>query len=291
MRAPAVVAAVATLLLPAARAAAQADSTRPATDSARRASAADSTQRARPPDTTRPAARDTTLRPAAPAGTAHWELLVGHSYSSARALMQPATLVLEQERGAPLYSVLDAGALLRGSLQPRTWLEMGLRARAGSARPPTQRAYGAMARLFADLDPILVAAGYEYLADGHFVTSQSAATFELTPLGGAPGLGTWLSPALHFRWRPWLGLSWGRGARPYGRLAAEVAAGRVEAGVEATGWLVEGTGVGFVQGDLSVQMVGGLYLTASGETGRAPPAFEPSGRIGVGLGFRLAAPF
>jgi len=267
------VAAAALLLVPA-RAAAQADSTRPPADSARGARV-----------------RDAAAGPAAPAAAHRWELLVGHSYSSARALLQPATLVLEQERDAPLYSVVDAAVLLRGSLQPRAWLEMGLRARAGSARPPAQRAYGAMARLFAHLDPILVAAGYEYLADGHFGVHQSAATLELTPLGGAPGLGTWVSPAVHVRWRPWLGLSWGDGARPYARLAAEAALGRTEAGLEATGWLVKGSGVGFVQGDVSVQLVGGLYLTASGEIGRAPPTFEPCGRVGVGLGFRVAAGF
>ena len=277
MSARVALAAAAVLALAASRAAAQ------AADSTRRPPAADTTRQ--------PAAPDTAAKPQAPEGTPRWELLIGHSYSSARSLTQPATLVLEQERGAPLYSVLDAGALVRTSLQPRAWLELGARARAGSARPPTQRAYGAMTRLFADLDPILLAAGYEYLADGHFVVSQSAATLELTPLGGAPGLGTWVSPALHFRWRPWLGLSWGDGARPYGRLAAEVVAGRVEAGLEATGWLVEGDGVGLVQGDLSLQLVGGLFLTASGEAGRAPPTFEAGGRFGVGLGYRLASTF
>jgi len=75
-----------------------------------------------------------------------WDLLVGHSYSSARALTQPATLVLEKTRGSPLYSVLDVGALLRGSLADRTWLELGARAHAGSARPESQRVFGAVAR-------------------------------------------------------------------------------------------------------------------------------------------------
>jgi len=232
--------------------------------------------------------------PAAPAAAASaaenapgWEVLVGHSYSSARALTQPATFTLEQERGQPLYTVVDAAALLRGSLAPRAWLEMGIRARGGSARPPGERAYGAMARMYGELDPILLAAGYEYLGDGHFDVTQPAATFELTPLGGAPGLGTWVSPALHLRWRPWLGVSWGKGVRPYARLSGECASGRVEAGVETTGWLVHGSGLGFIQGDLSVRLVGGLFATASAEAGRAPPRYEPSGRFGVGLGFRL----
>ncbi len=218
-----------------------------------------------------------------------WDLLVGHSYSSARALTQPATLVLEQEWGAPLYTVLDAGALVRGSLAPRTWLEVGLRARAGSGRPARQRVYGAMARTYAELDPLLVAVGGEYLADGHFDVSQPAATAELTPLGGVSGLGTWVSPGLHLRWRPWLGLSCGGGVRPYARLSAEFASGRAEAGVEGTAWLVEGSGRGFVQGDLSVRLVGGLFATASAESGRPPPRFEPGGRFGLGLGFRLGS--
>jgi len=37
--------------------------------------------------------------------------------------------------------------------------------------------------------------------------------------------------------------------------------------------------------------VGGLFLTASGEAGRAPPTFEAGGRFGVGLGYRLASTF
>ncbi len=227
--------------------------------------------------------------PAAAQEPGRWQVLIGHSYSSARALTQPATFVLEGERGAPLYTVLDAGALVRGALTSRAWLEAGVRARAGSARPPVQRVYGAMARGFAELDPVLVAAGGEYLADGGFDVRQVAATAEVTPLGGAGGLGTWVSPDVHFRWRPWLGVSWGSGTRPYARVSAEYASGRAEAGVEGTAWLVAGSGRAFVQGDLSVRLVGGLYATASGEAGRAPPGFTPSGRFGIGLGFRLDA--
>lgn len=228
-------------------------------------------------------------RAAAQEPAPRWALLVGHSYSSSRALTQPATLVLEQERGAPLYTVIDAGALVRGSLGTRTWLEAGLRARGGSARPAVQRVYGAMTRVYGELDPLLVAVGGEYLADGHFDISQPAATAELTPLGGVPGLGTWASPTFHLRWRPWLGVSYGSGVRPYARLSAEFVSGRAEVGVEGTAWLVEGNGRGFVAGDLSVRLVGGLFVTASAESGSVPPRFEPSGRFGVGLGFRLGA--
>ncbi len=219
-----------------------------------------------------------------------WDLFVGHSYSSSRALLQPATFALEQERGAPLYTVLDAGALVRGSLTRRAWLEAGVRARAGSARPPSQRVYGVMARVYGELDPVLLAVGGEHEADGHFDVQTTAGTLELTPLGGLPGLGTWVSPAVRLRWRPWLGVAAGSDVRPYARLAAEYAlgrGGRVEGGVEATTWLVSGSANGFLRGDVSVALVGGLFATASGEIGRPPPRFEASGRFGIGLGFRL----
>ncbi len=216
-----------------------------------------------------------------------WELLVGHSYSSPRALTQPATLVLEKTQDSPLYSVVDAGAMVRGSLAERMWIETGLRTRAGSARPLRQRVFGAMARAYRELDPVLVAVGGEFLADGGFDRQIVQGTAELTLLGGLPGLGTWVSPDVHFRWRPWIGAAAGDGVRPYARLAADWVQGRLEAGVEGTSWLVAGSGRSFVQGDVSVRLVGGLFVTLSGEIGRAPPDWERTGRIGLGLGFRL----
>jgi hypothetical protein len=216
-----------------------------------------------------------------------WDLLVGHSYSSPRALTQPATLVFEQVRGSPLYSVIDVGALVRGSLADRTWLEAGLRTRTGSARPLGQRVYAAMARAYHELDPVLVAVGGEYEADGGFDVHTIQATAELTPLGGLPGLGTWVSPAVRLRWRPWIGVGAGSEIRPYARLSADWVTGRFEAGFEETAWLISGSGRQFVKGDISVQLVGGLYVTASGETGRPPPTWERTGRFGLGLGFRL----
>jgi hypothetical protein len=221
------------------------------------------------------------------AGARRWELLVGHSYSSARALLQPATFTLEQVRGSPLYSTIDAGALVRGSLGSRTWLETGVRTRAGSARPRSQRVFAAMARAYVDLDPVLLAAGTEYQADGGFDVQQTAGTLELTPLGGLPGLGTWVGPDLHLRWRPWVGVDFTGDLRPYARISAEWASGRVEAGAEGSAWLVRGSGRSFVRGDVSVGLTGSLFVTASGETGRPPPTYERAGRIGVGLGFRL----
>ena len=223
-----------------------------------------------------------------PNALGHWELLVGHSYSSARALMQPATLTLEKVEGSPLYSVLDVGALVRGSVAARSWIETGLRARAGSARPESQQVYGAMARVYRELDPVLVAVGGEYQADGGFDVHSLDATAELTPLGGLPGLGTWVSPAVHLRWRPWIGAAMGDGVQPYVRLSADWVQGRLEAGVEETAWLVSGSGRSYVKGDLSVQLLGGVFVTASGELGRSPPTWERTGRIGLGLGFRLA---
>jgi hypothetical protein len=222
-----------------------------------------------------------------PAALHRWDLLVGHSYSSPRSLMQPATLVVEKAQGSPLYSVVDAGALVRGSLAERTWLEVGLRARAGSARPSSQRAYGAMARAFHELDPVLVAVGGEYEADGGFDVRTTSATVELTPLGGLPGLGTWVDPTVHLRWRPWIGAAAGGAFRPYARLSADWVQGRVEAGIEETAWVVGGSGRSFLKGDVSVRLVGGLFATASGEIGRPPPTYERTGRVGLGLGFRL----
>ncbi len=223
-----------------------------------------------------------------PDAFSRWELLVGHSYSSARALMQPATLALEKIEGAPLYSVVDVGAVVRGSAAARSWIEAGLRARAGSARPESQQVYGAMARVYRELDPVLIAVGGEYQADGGFGAHSLDATAELTPLGGLPGLGTWVSPAVHLRWRPWIGAEIGDGVRPYVRLAADWVQGRLEAGLEETAWLVAGSGRSYVRGDVSVRLIEGVFVTASGELGRSPPAWEHTGRVGLGLGFRLA---
>jgi hypothetical protein len=144
-----------------------------------------------------------------------------------------------------------------------------------------------MARAYRELDPVLVAVGGEYEADGGFDVHTTQATAELTPIGGLPGLGTWVSPAVHLRWRPWIGAAAGDGLRPYARLSADWVQGRLEAGIESTGWLVRGSGRSFVKGDVSVQLVGGLFVTASGEVGRPPPAWERTGRIGLGLGLRL----
>lgn len=230
----------------------------------------------------------TTALAQAPDSSRRWELLVGHSYSSARAMMQPATLTLEQVQGSPLYSVLDVGALVRGSVAARSWIEAGIRARAGSARPSSRQVFGAMARVYGELDPVLVAVGGEYQADGGFDVHSLDATAELTPLGGLPGLGTWVSPTVHLRWRPWIGAAAGDGVRPYVRLSADWVQGRFEAGIEDTAWLVAGSGRSFVKGDVSIHLVGGLSVTASGESGRSPPTWERTGRIGLGLGFRLA---
>jgi hypothetical protein len=223
----------------------------------------------------------------APDSLARWELRIGHSYSSPRALLQPATLVLEKAQDAPLYSVVDVGALVRGSLGARSWVELGARTRAGSARPRSQRAFGAMVRAFRELDPILAAVGGEYEADGGFDVRVLQATAELTPLAGLPGLGTWVSPSVHLRWRPWIGAALGHGLRPYARVSTDWVQGRLEAGIEETAWLVGGSGRSFVKGDVSVRLAGGLSVTLSGETGRPPPTWQRTGRIGLGLGFRF----
>jgi hypothetical protein len=148
--------------------------------------------------------------------------------------------------------------------------------------------FAAMARAYRELDPLLLAVGAEYEADGGFDVQRTAATAELTPLGGLPGLGTWVSPSVRLRWRPWVGVAAGADVRPYARLSAEWASGRVEAGVEGSAWLVSGSGRSFIKGDVSLGLADGLFLTASGEAGRPPPTYQRTGRIGLGLGFRLA---
>jgi len=85
----------------------------------------------------------------------HLTISFGRSYSSTRALHQPGTLVVEKQDGASLYTVIDAGALVTGPLSHRTWMEFGLRARGGSSRPRSKRAYGSIARVFADIGDLL----------------------------------------------------------------------------------------------------------------------------------------
>ncbi len=232
----------------------------------------------------------------------HLTISFGRSYSSTRALHQPGTLVVEKQDGASLYTVIDAGALVTGPLSHRTWMEFGLRARGGSSRPRSKRAYGSIARVFAEIDPILVAAAGEYEADGGFEVQKGTATLEITPLGGLPGLGRWISPDFKIRWRPWLGIGYGNVFetantaiepenfwRAYLRLGADYTLGKLEVALEGTSWVLNGEfrGTNALTGEASVKITPAISLSATGEAGRAPPRFEKSSRIGVGLGVRF----
>jgi len=240
---------------------------------------------------------------ATPAFAGTVEVGVGHSYSSASALAQPATLVLVAEEDAPLLARLDAGVLARGPLGHLAAWETGIRAATGSARPASRRVYGAVARGWRATDPLLVAFGGEYEADGDFEVEKGVLNLEASPLRGAPGLGRWVTPRVRLRWRPWIGLGYGNafdaGAaradvesknfwRAYARVEASYQPrGRARCDVEATSWLVNGDirGTNYLKAALAVPIAGGLSLSADLAAGRQPPRFERERRVGLGLGF------
>lgn len=248
---------------------------------------------------------------AAPAAAADWNPMgvrvgVGHSYSSAAALAQPATLVLVSEEDVPLLALFDAGALARGPLGRLGAWETGARASTGSARPQSRRVYAGMARAWHVADPFLVAFGGEYEADGDFDVEKGLLNFEASPLRGAPGLGKWIDPGFHLRWRPWLGVGYGNVFdasasrtdvedgnfwRAYARLEASYQPpGKARADLEATSWLVDGEirGTNYLKAALAVPLTGGLSLAADLSIGRQPPRFEHESRVGLGLGYYRA---
>jgi hypothetical protein len=247
----------------------------------------------------------------APGRAAEWEpegvhIGIGHSYSSASALAQPATLVLVAEEDAPLLARLDAGILARGPLGRLAAWETGIRAATGSARPASRRVYGAVARGWRVADPLIVAFGGEYEADGDFEVEKGVINLETSPLGGAPGLGRWVRPGLRLRWRPWLGLGYGNVFDPgvarsdiesknFWRAYARVEVsyqpvGRARCDLEATSWLVDGDirGTNYLKAALAVPITGGLSLSADLAAGRQPPRFERERRVGLGIGFYRA---
>lgn len=232
------------------------------------------------------------------------EWAVGHSYSSASALRQPATFVLVIEEGRPALTQMAGGILARGSQGRSTAWEAGMRANAGSARRSAARSYGALLRAIRAAHPWILALAGEYEADGRFDVEKGIATLEITPMRGAPGLGRWWSDRFRLRWRPWIGAGYGNVFdesdtradlerdgfwRGYARL--EVAfepRGGATADVEATSWLVNGDvrGTSFVKAAVTVPLGGGLSVACDLEAGRPPPRFERTRRVGLGLGYR-----
>ena len=243
-----------------------------------------------------------------------WTLRVGHSYSSATALRQPATFVVSSDLGRPTLTLVDAGMLLQGPLGRRGGIDLGARYAGGSARIESRRAFAAIARGWQRLDRVVVAGNTEYETDGGFADRNLLAGVEATVTHGLRGLGQPWSPTLRLRWRPWIGLGYGTvlatddamdpeaGAfvRGLARLELHYAAGVIEAlggdtraataefDLELTGWMLfdDSRGEGFAKAALGVPLRHGFSLSASAGMGRQPPAFELERRIGLGLGFR-----
>jgi hypothetical protein len=206
-------------------------------------------------------------------------LRIGEDNSSARALRQPATLVVMKSSGTPWLTRLDAGAvyaLRAGGLVP----EIGMRVSAGSARRRADRILGASLRGDASVGGLGLVVSAEYEADGGFDLQKGLASAELTPIGwGAAGLGrftghrvvidTLLVPDsscgcggrtrreeirrraigdIGLRWRPWIGAGFGHvfaiGAAPSREDSSAFfrAWGRIEAQlrVPVGAWIIEG---------------------------------------------------
>jgi len=239
-----------------------------------------------------------------------WSVLVGHAYSSATALRQPASLAMIKDKGGPWRSQFDAGVLLSGSAGPLL-LDAGLRAAGGSARRRDDRVYGAMLRGYALLDAVqtLVAVAGEYEADGGFEVQTGTVGIELTPFGvGALSLGRWTHPSdSGFYWRPWVGLGIGNvfstgdpastiADEPFTRAHARIEAawhpGPFEVEAEVTGWVVDGEarGTNFGKVALSIPLARGFAFTATCEQGRQPPRFTRVEHVTVGIGYRRGKP-
>src|SRR5262249_30041311 len=106
------------------------------------------------------------------------DLVVGHSYSSASALRQPATFALVLEEGRPVVVQLAAGVLARGPAGRRAVWEVGVRAGTGSARPAPARSYGALLRASALAEPWILSLAGEYEADGRFDVEKGTVGIE-----------------------------------------------------------------------------------------------------------------
>lgn len=217
---------------------------------------------------------------------------VGHAYSSARALGQPATLIFLRELNGPWLTKLDIGILYRVGLGDIGAFELGARVAAGSARPAADRVIGATLRKDWPVigAGIVIATSLEYEADGGLDMQKGLLGAEITPIGSrvlslgifsrrirridldASGKPDTAMVPVGFRWRPWLGAGYGHvfaiDAAPtredssaffrgYGRIegALRVPVGRwfVEGDVEGTAWYVDGfNGDNFARVSLSL---------------------------------------
>lgn len=229
---------------------------------------------------------------------------IGHSYSSERALGQPATFVIVAEENRPLLTTLDAAMVVRVPAGSSGGFTVGARAAAGSARARSKRILGAMARYWRLAGPIVVSADVDYETDGGFDVQKGLFNVQVTPTGVASLRIGYAPGGEGFSWRPWLGVGFGNVlaadasattiepddfVRVIGRAELSYRRAGAEATIEATGWLAQGNAgsAGYLKGALAVPIGGGFSIVASGELGRQPPRFAAGRRLGVGLGYVL----
>jgi hypothetical protein len=240
---------------------------------------------------------------AAPALAQAPSVRIGHSYTSERALGQPATFVLVAEEDRALLTTFDAAVVVRAPIG-KGGLTLGARTAAGSARAREKRVLGALVRYWRAAAPAVVSIDVDYEADGGLDVQKGVLSLQVTPIG-VPSLRIGYTPGgVGFSWRPWLGLGYGNvlsadasGAgiepdgfvRVFGRAELSYRRSGAEATLEATGWLAQGDaqGAGYLKGALSVPIGSGFSIVASGEAGRQPPRFARGRRLGVGLGYSL----
>jgi hypothetical protein len=229
---------------------------------------------------------------------------IGHSYTSERALGQPATFVLVAEQDRPLLTTLDAAVVVRAAIGSVGGLTLGVRAAAGSARASEKRVFGALVRYWRVVNPAVVSLDVDYEADGGLDVQKGVLSLQVTPIG-VPSLRIgYARGGAGVSWRPWLGIGYGNvlradasGAgiepdgflRVFGRAELNYRRAGAKATLEATGWLAQGSAgsAGYLKGALSVPIGSGFSIVASGEAGRQPPRFVGGRRLGVGLGYSL----
>lgn len=227
---------------------------------------------------------------------------IGHSYTSERALGQPATFVVVAEQDRPLLTTLDAAVVMGAPIGSVGGLTLGARAAAGSARARARRVFGALARYWRVAGPAVASLDMDYEADGGLDVQKGVLNVQVTPIGVSSLRLGYARGAAGFSWRPWLGLGYGNVLRAdaaesavepdgffrvFGRAELAYRRAGAEATLEATGWLVQGGAgsAGYLKGALSVAVGSGFSIVASGEAGRRPPRFGYDRRLGVGLGY------
>ena len=241
--------------------------------------------------------------PSSASAQRRWGVEIGHSYSSTRAIRQPATFTVNLADS--VSTEIDAGVLVGGPLGSSASLEFGVRALAGSARTSAKQVYGAMARGYAAVGEWVGALSGEYEADGSFDVQKGVVGVELTPVGVTRSCLGVRCARSHVAWRPWLGVGVGNTFRGSSGLAAPEAGTfaraylrtelswlprpGVELNSEATGWYLAHGGAGRTNttASLAVALGKGFSLAAKGQVGCPPPRFEYARSLSVGVGYVL----